>query len=327
MSGVIKKIWLSASAEWPALLLYGIILNGGNPCGEFSHYFPYIGRWGKRIEDAEPIICNSEQLTFRILWYSIRENKFYQYEKDFTIKANKNSELLIGLFANGEIILWEYSDVVSEFLGYDMGVDKTQEVLSLMKQNPDLIKLLDPNENTFEGLQYHYNDFLVSNYNFGDGEALSISKLSQSYNYKFQLNVSYDDIDMEINNLHIRFYDGSYIKIINQNLMKYKKRALPQYIRIICNIGKFNFDIQVGLFIDELSLIVKRFYGIHEDTNTDFIITFDFFNKKYELALYRQGLKEPVVIPESAYQLIVFKNKFEDYRSENYNQPRGAWIW
>ena len=50
-------------------------------------------------------------------------------------------------------------------------------------------------------------------------------------------------------------------------------------------------------------------------------------NKKYELALYRYGLKEPQVIPEDVYQLLVFKNKFEDYRSDNYNQERGAWIW
>lgn len=73
--------------------------------------------------------------------------------------------------------------------------------------------------------------------------------------------------------------------------------------------------------------IFHHFYGAHPETKTDFIIRIDAENKKYELALYRQGLKEPVVIPESAYQLIVFKNKFEDYRSENYDQPRGAWIW
>ena len=47
----------------------------------------------------------------------------------------------------------------------------------------------------------------------------------------------------------------------------------------------------------------------------------------YELALFRYGLKEPVVIPEEAYQLLVFKNRFEDFRSPNYDQPRGAWIW
>ena len=70
-----------------------------------------------------------------------------------------------------------------------------------------------------------------------------------------------------------------------------------------------------------------KFYGAHRDTRTDFIIRVDAAARKYELALFRYGLKEPVVIPEEAYQLLVFKNRFEDFRSPNYDQPRGAWIW
>ena len=66
---------------------------------------------------------------------------------------------------------------------------------------------------------------------------------------------------------------------------------------------------------------------VSKDTKTDFIIRIDSEKRKYELALFRQGLKEPQIIPEDAYQLLVFKNKFEDYRSDNYNQERGAWIW
>ena len=76
-----------------------------------------------------------------------------------------------------------------------------------------------------------------------------------------------------------------------------------------------------------ITSIFERFYGAHKDTKTDFIIRIDSEKRKYELALFRQGLKEPQIIPEDAYQLLVFKNKFEDYRSDNYNQERGAWIW
>ena len=78
---------------------------------------------------------------------------------------------------------------------------------------------------------------------------------------------------------------------------------------------------------DLLLEAISKIIWSHPETKVDFIIRIDAENKKYELSLYRQGLKEPVIIPEDAYQLIVFKNKFEDYRSENYNQPRGAWIW
>lgn len=92
-------------------------------------------------------------------------------------------------------------------------------------------------------------------------------------------------------------------------------------------IGSDSILLHIYFNEDVVFDVIKKTYGAHSDTKTDFIIRIDTKNKKYELALFRQGLKEPVVIPESAYQLIVFKNKFEDYRSENYKQPRGAWIW
>jgi hypothetical protein len=57
------------------------------------------------------------------------------------------------------------------------------------------------------------------------------------------------------------------------------------------------------------------------------MIRIDPEKNKYELALYRYGQKESLVFNESAYQLLVFRNKFGYYRSENYNQPKGAWIW
>ncbi len=71
----------------------------------------------------------------------------------------------------------------------------------------------------------------------------------------------------------------------------------------------------------------ERSYGNHPDTNVDFIIRIDPYKKKYQLALYRYGLKKPVTISEDAYQMIVFKDLFEYYRSDNYDQPDGAWDW
>ena len=48
--------------------------------------------------------------------------------------------------------------------------------------------------------------------------------------------------------------------------------------------------------------------------------------KKYELSLFRQGLKEPQVLPEEAYQLLVFKSQFENYRSDNYSSNKTRFI-
>lgn len=59
--------------------------------------------------------------------------------------------------------------------------------------------------------------------------------------------------------------------------------------------------------------VFDRFYRAHSETKTDFMIRIDSDNKKFELAHYRYGLEDPQVINESAYQFIIFKNKFEYY--------------
>ncbi len=122
-------------------------------------------------------------------------------------------------------------------------------------------------------------------------------------------------------------YDKTFDKTNNEKLLQYHQASKPQKINIKWEYSSNEFNGFLWIDEKEITAIFERFYGAHPETKTDFIIRIDAENKKYELALYRQGLKEPVVIPKSAYQLIVFKNKFEDYRSENYNQPRGAWIW
>lgn len=107
----------------------------------------------------------------------------------------------------------------------------------------------------------------------------------------------------------------------------YGEKTPPHKISIKWEFCRKKYSAYFWFEEEALREVFDKFYGAHPDTKTDFIIRIDAKNRKYELALYRYGLKEPQVIPENVYQLLVFKNKFEDYRSDNYNQERGAWIW
>jgi len=113
----------------------------------------------------------------------------------------------------------------------------------------------------------------------------------------------------------------------DEELYKYCRKEVPQKLSIKWMYDKKEYNCYIWFEEKLITSIFERFYGAHIDTKTDFIIRIDSEKRKYELALFRQGLKEPQIISEDAYQLIVFKNKFEDYRSNNYNQERGAWIW
>lgn len=146
----------------------------------------------------------------------------------------------------------------------------------------------------------------------------------KKYNYRFIYNS--DNIDDKVVKLKIDRFDGTFEELVdNQNV--YMHSALPRRFLIAMSLDKGIMNMYFWMDFELIHKTICKIVGVHPETKIDVIIRIDAANKTYELALYRQGLKEPVVIPKSAYQLIVFKNKFEDYRSENYNQPRGAWIW
>lgn len=134
-------------------------------------------------------------------------------------------------------------------------------------------------------------------------------------------------IKSEIRRIRMNCFDGSITNYRDRDNIPYNSFGVPHRIKVDFMRDSIIYQIFIWFNLQNIYSIFQRFYGAHPETRADFIIRIDAENKKYELALFRQGLKEPVVIPSEAYQLIVFRNKFEDYRSKNYNQPRGAWIW
>ena len=131
----------------------------------------------------------------------------------------------------------------------------------------------------------------------------------------------------EFDSIEEMLFDGTHDKLHDDGLMNYHQAGKPKKLAVKWHIKKSEYMAYFWFEDEEICTVFDRFYGAHPETKTDFMIRIDSEKNKYELALYRYGLKEPQVISESAYQLLVFKNKFEYYRSENYNQPKGAWIW
>lgn len=146
------------------------------------------------------------------------------------------------------------------------------------------------------------------------------SQSSQTVSNKEETKPEFDYIEEAL-------FDGTHDKLHDGGLMNYHQAGKPKKLAVKWHIKKSEYTAYFWFEDDAIREVFDRFYGAHPDTKTDFMIRIDSDKKKFELALYRYGLKEPQVISDSAYQLIVFKNKFEYFRSENYDQPRGAWIW
>lgn len=200
----------------------------------------------------------------------------------------------------------------SAMINLNAGDIKGVLIIGLGRQNE--IVLWDYTEECQRIIQVIYNE----------NKSSLIKLRNRQYTYKLSYSL---ENEIALTSTCIKRIDGTRNNFVDSLPAIYQKQALPHKIAFKFIEKCSNFQAYVFFDENELRNAFERFYGAHPETRADFIIRIDAENKKYELALFRQGLKEPVVIPSEAYQLIVFRNKFEDYRSKNYNQPRGAWIW
>lgn len=231
--------------------------------------------------------------TITINWQDKDSGTYYLHKIDLCY-ANylKDGDIIvIGITSYGTLAIWIISNKKSDLI-YQVAIksDKISELNTQFKYRY-IIHLINQHENTLE-----------------NGE--NTNELIGKFDY-----------------IEETLFDGTHDKLHDGGLLKYHQAGKPKKLAIKWHIGKSEYSAYFWFEDEGIREVFDRFYGAHPDTKTDFIIRIDAERRKYELALYRYGLKAPQVIPEDVYQLLVFKNKFEDYRSDNYNQERGAWIW
>lgn len=318
---VFNGIDISAHYDFPMEIYFCIAYTAQGTSDVVMPRYPFCNGWGKSDTDTCHVNQDCKEYTnLKLAWLSLAERKFFYCNEDLTSFcceecAENFDKLVIGLATNGEIFLWcknnDKSAILTQLKGKEIRMT-LEEFLGFQSES----SLEEYCRLRMEGIDH-----------LSSPEA-AFKTLMKRYNYRFKIDLDgYIEKDKTTTlSLKAMFFDGCYDRTNSEQLKLFGMKGVPRIISAIYR--QKNNELLLTFFLDEDNLLsFSRFYGAHPETKTDFIIRIDAENKKYELALYRQGLKEPVVIPESAYQLIVFKNKFEDYRSENYNQPRGAWIW
>ncbi len=257
-------------------------------------------------------------------WHSIYKRTEYRISiPRFKEYINSYSDLEILLTNLGEFVLWGISKDKSVILLYNIATKIPLDLNMPLSFNPtikygDILKY---------NIEYEYKTslkFYLQHFVFRYLVCFDIWNKEKKYWIK---EVDNNDIISTLEYIEEALYDCTYDKSHDGGLLKYHEAGIPKKLAIKWHKNKSEYTAFFWFEETNICEIFEKFYGAHRDTKTDFIIRIDAEQKKYELALYRYGLKEPLIIPEEAYQLLVFKNKFEHYRSENYNQERGAWIW
>lgn len=313
---------------------------------------PFRGEWGENesvsfMEDSmHPLPCG-----IKIIYLSIIEQKFYLVNEPLPNKeilklwnqSNSSSDefmfnkIIIGMSPYGGVAVWvsgyEKEVLISWIHGQEIPVGINQflpenptislsELCNFYINNDPLVKQnLETNglppRDLFDNYMKQFTYRYLPLFEHWDED----EEKWQPYTEEEQ------ETQPELDYIEEALYDGTHDKLHDGGLMQYHEAGKPKKLTIKWHIKKSEYMAYFWFEDEAIRAIFDRFYGIHLETKTDFIIHIDPEKKKYQLSLFRYGLQEPRIIPEDAYQLIVFKNKFEHFRSENYDQPRGAWIW
>lgn len=345
------QIYGSAHQYCPTETFFGLFTLEDDSMVEIPQEFPFGGIWGVANVDNVPI--NEDRtvpVLLELVYLSIVESKFYglslpinareisklfEYVIQFS-EDNHPIKLIVGMAPYGKIALWVGTRNKQLLLGWLKSNEVSIDMNDFLPQRPNI---------TIEDYCRSYIDADISVIRKRSmnncSEHQFLDKYMQQFTYRYlpqfeKWNDSaeewtkYKEDDKQIPEFEYieeSLYDGTHDKLHDDGLLKYHEAGKPKKLAIKWHIKKSEYTAYFWFEDERICSIFERFYGAHPETKTDFIIHIDAEQKKYELALFRQGLKEPQIIPEDAYQLLVFKNKFEHYRSDNYNQERGAWIW
>ena len=339
----------SAMNLYPMEIFFGI-LRSEKEVIEIPKRTPFCGEWGQPLSNH--VIYEDKILTpakIDMVYASFVERKFYSIESVLPVETiechwrktdeNDNESLfesfVVGMAPFGGTAIWMQGYRKEILIAWLKAEEIEVDMKDFMPMNPDI---------TFnEVCDFYINRDQCIRENFANNglpPCNLFDKYMQQFNYRYLLLFEkwdesgylwhkYGDDDMlpMFEYIEEALYDGTHDKLHDDSLMKYHEAGKPKKLRIQWHIGKSEYSAYFWFEDERIRDVFDKFYGAHPDTKTDFIIRIDAEQRKYELALYRYGLKEPQIIPEDVYQLLVFKNKFEDYRSDNYNQERGAWIW
>lgn len=337
---------------YPAQLHYGLFYINGKEAIEIPKRICFAETWGT-------VVSNHfyEQETFPLplvldmVWLSIIERKFYslveklpegKMEVQFGQMDEESGEaifehIVVGMAPYGRVALWAHGFKKSVMIAWMQAEETDVEMKDFLPMNPSIT--LDENCDFYINQDLRVKENLEKN---GLPPRGLFDNYMKQFTYRYlPLFEQWDkdeeiwqpytedeqDTKPELDYIEEALFDGTHDKLHDGGLLHYHEAGKPKKLAIKWHIKKSEYSAYLWFEDQEIRTIFDRFYGVHLDTKTDFMIRIDSEKNKYELALYRYGQKEPVVINESAYQLIVFKNKFECFRSENYNQPRGAWIW
>lgn len=136
----------------------------------------------------------------------------------------------------------------------------------------------------------------------------------------------YDDID--VLSVEDKRTDGTLDITGDMSLLRYHETGCPHRFCLRWQEGKADYEAHFWLDDERFAPFFDRFFNITQTDKADLLVRIDTRANQYELALRcddMQQICKPA--PRESFQLLVFRNDVEHFKSENYAQEDGAWNW
>ena len=316
---------------------------------EIPQQYPFSGPWGSIA--VENVTIREEMpmpKSFEILYLSIVEETFYYLDIPINYQIMENVyndlykrttitpfNLIVGMAPYGNISLWMGNNEKQILLGVLITSEIHLDMNEFLPERSDLT------------LKQYCNSYIDSdplvkeNYEKNGLPPRDLfERYMQQFQYRYIVEFGHwdeeneewkpyeeDEVKPEFDYIEEALYDGTHDKLHDGELMKYHRAGKPKKLALQWHIKKSEYSAFLWMEDMKIRTAFEAFYHDYPEEEMDFCFRIDPQKNKYEILFNCQDAEQPIPLNESAYQMIVFKSKFEYHRSKNYNQPRGAWIW
>lgn len=333
----------TAHQLYPTEIFFALLAASPNDFVEIPKMYPFDFGWGISGETSFPI--NTEHaipVRLDMVYLSLCEKKFYSIESDIektkTIPAWESGlydTFLVGMAPFGGIAIWLSGIKKTYLVHWGHGVQVNVDFAIYCPNNPhgSLDNLCDE--------QINNNKLVKENLEKNGLPPLDLfDKYMQQFTYRYVVRFAHwdeenedwkdyteDEILPNLDYIEESLFDGTHDKLHDGGLMQYHQAGKPKKLALQWTIKKSDYVAYLWFDDNTVRAAYETFYTQYPNAKMDFIFCIDVEKQKYQVSFNCEEAEMPMLLSEDAYQMIIFKSKFEYYRTPNYNQPRGAWVW
>lgn len=317
-----------------------VLCEGGEMALDIPECLPFVGDWG--CASMTHIMDKTSYplpIALRVVYLSVAERKWYMGEGEISVsllkelwsntscanESEKFEEIVVGMAPYGGLAVWarglKKQVLVNWFDAVELDAGGPNNITYHKSQTLEICRCYD------DLCSPQVRSSLSKEY---------MNSCMQQYTYRYlvwfdtwleqeQRWVEEKQSHCEVLFIEDDCFDGCFNRERGDSLLRYHKVGIPRKVVLNYTCDKANYMVCFWMDMEKLHLQFEQVCADNKEAQLDLLVHIDTQANRYELALYKYGMEKPCSMSEESFQCIVIKNGFEEYRTPNYNKPRGAW--